>query len=162
GRDPDVAPRLRRRSRAQGPRRRAVGARARGALAPRGPHPRLRQQDRGLRVTTNFRAGVLLGLAVLVAAMWLSSIASKRLQLVASGSAALEPRRFEAPTYVAVGTGGTFENHLRLGPGAAVGLEDRVVLVDAGRGIAQALRRAQIPVEQPVVLLTSLSPESTL
>jgi ribonuclease BN (tRNA processing enzyme) len=64
---------------------------------------------------------------------------------------------------VTAGTGGTFENHLRLGPAVAVGLEQTVVLVDAGRAVAQALRRAEIPVTQPrVVLLTSLLPENVL
>jgi ribonuclease BN (tRNA processing enzyme) len=113
-------------------------------------------------VTTSFRTAVLAGLVVVLVAMWVLSFASKRLERVASGVAALEPRRFEELTFVAVGTGGTFENHLRLGPSAAVGLGETVLLVDAGRGTAQALRAAQIPVDQPVLLLTSLLPESTL
>ena len=113
-------------------------------------------------MTTQFRAAVLAGLAVLVVVMWGLSFASKRFEHVASGIAALEPRRFDGLTFVAVGTGGTFENHLRLGPCAAVGLGETIVAVDAGRGTAQALRRAEIPVAQPVVLLTSLLPESTL
>jgi ribonuclease BN (tRNA processing enzyme) len=113
-------------------------------------------------VTTNFRAAVLAGLVVVLVAMWGLSYASKRLEHVASGIAALAPRKFEALTFVAVGTGGTFENHLRLGPCAAVGLGETIVAVDAGRGTAQALRQAQIPVEQPVLLLTSVLPESTL
>jgi ribonuclease BN (tRNA processing enzyme) len=113
-------------------------------------------------VTTQFRAAVLAGLVVLVAVMWGLSYASKRLEYVAAGIAALEPRRFETLTFVAVGTGGTFENHQRLGPCAAVGLGEALVVVDLGRGAAQALRGARIPVEQPVVLLTSTLPESTL
>ena len=113
-------------------------------------------------MTTNFRAAVLLGLAVLVVVMWGLSFASKRLEHVSSGIAALPPRRFETLTFVAVGTGGTYENHLRLGPCAAVGLGETIVAVDAGRGTAQALRRSEIPVQQPAILLTSLLPESTL
>ena len=113
-------------------------------------------------MTTNFRAAVLLGLAVLVVVMWGLSFASKRLEHVASGIAALQPRKFETLTFVAVGTGGTYENHLRLGPCAAVGLAETIVAVDAGRGTAQALRRSEIPVQQPAILLTSLLPESTL
>ena len=109
------------------------------------------------------RAGVFVALLVVVAAMWGASFASKRLETVASGVVPLETRRFERLSVVTAGTGGTFENHLRLGPTVAVGLEDTVVLVDAGRGTAQALRRAEIPVAQPrVLLLTSLLPENVL
>jgi ribonuclease BN (tRNA processing enzyme) len=114
-------------------------------------------------VSTGARAVLLGVLVVLAAAIWASSFASKRLERVASGVAALAPRRFETLTVVAAGTGGSHENHLRLGPCVAVGLGQTVLLVDAGRGTAQALRRASIPVEQPAaVLLTSLLPENTL
>jgi ribonuclease BN (tRNA processing enzyme) len=114
-------------------------------------------------VSTQIRTGVLLALVVLLGAMWALSFASKRLEKVASGVAALPPRRFESLAVVAAGTGGTYENHLRLGPAIAVGLGDTLVLVDAGRGAAQALRRAGIPVEQPAaLLLTSLLPENVL
>ena len=56
-------------------------------------------------MTTNFRTAVLLGLAVLVAVMWGLTFASERLEHVASGIAALEPRRFETlkPTRPAFG-----------------------------------------------------------
>ena len=109
------------------------------------------------------RIGLLAVLLVLLAAMWAASFASRQLETVASGVAPLEPRRFERLSVVTVGTGGTFENHLRLGPAVAVGLEQTVVLVDAGRAVAQALRRSQIPVTQPrVVLLTSLLPENVV
>jgi ribonuclease BN (tRNA processing enzyme) len=114
-------------------------------------------------VSTQARALLLVGLIVLVAVMWGLSFASKRLERVAAGSAPLEPRSFGALTVVAAGTGGTYESHLRLGPCIAVGVGKTLVLVDAGRGTAQALRRAAIPVEQPqAVLLTSLLPENTL
>jgi ribonuclease BN (tRNA processing enzyme) len=114
-------------------------------------------------VSTQARALVLVGLILLGAMMWGVSFASKRLERVAAGSAPLEPRSFAAFTLVAAGTGGTYESHLRLGPCIAVGLGKTLVLVDAGRGAAQALRRAGIPVEQPqAVLLTSLLPENTL
>lgn len=109
------------------------------------------------------RVALLAGLAALVAVMWGLSFASRRLEAVAAGVAPLEPRRFDRLTAVAAGTGGTFENHLRLGPTVAVGLGDTVVLVDAGRATAQALRRAKVPVTQPrVVLLTSLLPENVV
>jgi ribonuclease BN (tRNA processing enzyme) len=114
-------------------------------------------------VSTHARALLLLGLVLLVGAMWTLSFASKRLEQVAAGAAPLEPRKFAGLTVVAAGTGGTFESHLRLGPCIAVGLGETLVLVDAGRGAAQALRKAGIPVEQPrAVLLTSLLPENTL
>jgi ribonuclease Z len=109
------------------------------------------------------RLGVLAALLVLVGAMWALSFASERLETVASGVAPLEAREFDRLTVLAAGTGGTFENHLRLGPTVVVGLGDTLVLVDAGRGTAQALRRAQVPVAQPrVVLVTSLLPENVL
>jgi ribonuclease Z len=45
----------------------------------------------------------------------------------------------------------------------ALGAGSDVVLVDAGRGVAEALRAAKIPPGQPgVVLLTSLLPENTV
>ena len=114
-------------------------------------------------MSTNARALLLVGLILLAGVMWALSFASKRLEQVAAGSAPLEPRRFGALTLVAAGTGGTYENHLRLGPCIGVGLGETLVLVDAGRGTAQALRHARIPVEQPrAVLLTSLLPENTL
>jgi ribonuclease BN (tRNA processing enzyme) len=109
------------------------------------------------------RIGVFVALVFVVGAMWALSFASRRLETVAAGVAPLEARRFDGLTAIAAGTGGTFENHLRLGPCVAVGLGDAVVLVDAGRGTAQALRRAGVPVAQPrVVLVTSLLPENVV
>jgi ribonuclease Z len=88
---------------------------------------------------------------------------SKRFEKVLSGVADLEPRSFETLTVITVGTGGTFENQWRRGPSTAVAKGDEVLLVDAGRGIAGALRAAEIPVHQPnTVLLTSLIPENTV
>jgi ribonuclease BN (tRNA processing enzyme) len=114
-------------------------------------------------VSTRARALVLVGLLAVLAVMWTLTFASRRLERVAAGVMPLEPRRFERLTAVAAGTGGTQENHLRLGPCLVVGLGEALVLVDAGRGSAQALRRARIPVEQPAaLLLTSLLPENTL
>ncbi len=109
------------------------------------------------------RLGVLAVLFVLVVVMWVMAWASKRFEAVAGGIAALEARKFETLSAVAVGTGGTFENHNRLGPAVAVGTSDAMVLVDAGRGVTQALRAAEIPVWQPShLVLTSLLPENTL
>lgn len=107
---------------------------------------------------------VVLGvLAVLVLGMWALAFVSKRMERVAAGVAPLEERVFEGLTLVPLGTGGSFENPQRLGPSVAVGADRTVVLVDAGRGVAEALRAAAIPVDQPAaVLLTSLLPENTV
>jgi ribonuclease BN (tRNA processing enzyme) len=108
---------------------------------------------------------VLLFLAALVglAAVWTFSCVSKRFEQVAAGAVPLENRSFPRFTVVTVGSGGTFENHRRLGPAVVVARGERMVLVDAGRAVAQALRAAEIPVQQPeAVLLTSLLPENTL
>lgn len=94
-----------------------------------------------------------------IAGTWLS----QRMTEAAQGIAALEPRRFESLTVIAVGTGGAYENPLRRGPSVAVGLADQLVLIDAGRGVAEGLRAASIPVVQPrTVFLTSLLAENTV
>jgi ribonuclease Z len=109
------------------------------------------------------RAMLLLVLALIVGVTWVFAIVSKRFEKVVSGIADLEPRSFENLTVITVGTGGTFENQWRMGPSTAVAMGDEVLLVDAGRGIAGALRAAEIPVRQPnTVLLTSLLPENTV
>jgi len=111
----------------------------------------------------NARAILLLVLALIVGVTWAFAIVSKRFEKVLSGVADLEPRSFETLTVITVGTGGTFENQWRRGPSTAVAKGDEVLLVDAGRGIAGALRAAEIPVHQPnTVLLTSLIPENTV
>ena len=102
-------------------------------------------------------------LVAVVIAMWVFAFLSKRFEKVAAGVAALSPAEFERFTLVTLGSGGTFENHWRRGPALAVGLARDVVLVDAGRGVTEALRAAAIPVEQPrVVLLTSLAAENVV
>ena len=109
------------------------------------------------------RALLFLVLALLVGATWVFAAVSKRFERVLSGVVELEPRVFETLTVITVGTGGTFENQWRLGPSTAVAKGEEVLLVDAGRGIAGALRAAEIPVHQPnTVLLTSLIPENTV
>lgn len=106
--------------------------------------------------------GLLLALAVGIAS-WFVTCAAWRFDQVAAGVMPLDPREFERLTLVAVGTGGAHENHLRRGPATAVGQGSAVLLVDAGRGVADGLRQATIPVSQPdAVLLTNLLPENTL
>ena len=50
-----------------------------------------------------------------------------------------------------------------MGPSTAIIHGETIVLVDAGRGVAEALRSAKIPLDQPaLVLLTNLLPLNTL
>jgi ribonuclease BN (tRNA processing enzyme) len=114
-------------------------------------------------VGPNLRLIVLLGMAVLVALMWVFSFVTKRFEHVAAGVAALELREFDALTVVTLGTGGTFENHRRSGPSLAVAVDQQVLLIDAGRGVAAALRAAAIPADQPRdLLISSLQSENVL
>ena len=112
---------------------------------------------------TNVRVfGLLIALAVGIAS-WALTCAAWRFDEVAAGVLPLEPREFGRLTVVTLGTGGAYENHLRRGPATAVAVGSDVVLVDAGRSVAEALRAAEIPVSQPgTLLLTHLLPENTL
>jgi ribonuclease Z len=106
---------------------------------------------------------LLFALLAVVLASWFSTCLSWRYEDVAAGVEALESRRFERLTLVTLGTGGAFENHLRQGPTTAVGAGGRVVLVDAGRAVAERLRAAAIPVAQPdTVFVTRLLPENVV
>jgi ribonuclease Z len=105
---------------------------------------------------------LVLGVVSLMAGVFLSC-QMWRYRELAEGIAWLEDRHFERATLIAVGTGGAAENFRRLGPATAIGVGARVLLVDAGRGVADALRHCAIPIAQPdTVLLTSLLPENTL
>ena len=77
--------------------------------------------------------------------------------------APLDPYEFEELSVVTVGTGNAHENPNRHGPSTAIGLGRTVVLVDVGRGIAEGLRSAKIPLDQPtLVVLTNLLPVNTI
>lgn len=105
---------------------------------------------------------LLLGVVSLVASLFFTCQGFRYREL-AQGIAWMPDRTFGQPIVIAVGTGATHENPNRLGPVTAIGAGTRVVLVDAGRGIAEALRHCSIPVAQPdTVLLTSLHPENTV
>ncbi len=108
----------------------------------------------------------LLGLFIAIAvgaASWLLTCAAWKYDRVTAGFLPLAPRRFEQLTVVTLGTAGAAEDHNRRGTSIAAGAGEELVLVDAGRGVAEALRAASIPVGQPaVVLLTSLLPENTV
>jgi ribonuclease BN (tRNA processing enzyme) len=86
-----------------------------------------------------------------------------QLDRVSAGVLPLETRRFERLTLVTLGTAGAAEDHNRRGTSIAAGVGEQILLVDAGRGLAEALRAAEIPVDQPLALLvTSLLPENTV
>jgi ribonuclease Z len=112
---------------------------------------------------TQFRiVGFLLALVVALAG-WGLTCAAWRFDRVAAGVVPLEPRDFEHLTLLTLGTGGTHEDQNRRGPATAVALGRDVVLVDAGRSVAESLRAGKIPISQPhTVLLSSLMPENTL
>ncbi len=109
-----------------------------------------------------FRVVALFVVLAVVVASWALTCAAWRADRVMAGVLPLELRRFDALVIVTLGTGGAHENPRRLGPALAVARGERVVLVDAGRGVAEALRAARIPTRQPdTVHLTSLLPENT-
>jgi ribonuclease Z len=109
------------------------------------------------------RALALIVITVVLVGGWAAAFVMWRAAEIGEIVGPIEPRDFEQLTIVNVGTGGKYENPERLGPSTAVGLDDRVWLVDAGRGLAPALRKARIPVDQPqVVVLTHLMPENLL
>lgn len=95
-------------------------------------------------------------------ASWALTCVAWRADRIIAGVVPLDPRAFERLTLVTAGTGGAYENPNRLGPALVVGLGDRLAVVDAGRGVAEALRASKIPAEQPhTIYLTALLPENT-
>jgi ribonuclease Z len=93
---------------------------------------------------------------------WLMTYGAWQYQKVAAGVVPIETRSYPRLTLVAVGTGGAYENPDRRGPSTAVAAGPRILLVDAGRSVAEGLRNATISVAQPdTVLLTNLLPENT-
>jgi ribonuclease Z len=111
---------------------------------------------------TQLRVALLLVVLAVVVASWALTCAAWRADRVVAGVVPLDLRRFDAFTVVTIGTGGERENPRRLGPATALARGERVALVDAGYGVAEALRAARIPARQPdTVYLTSLLPENT-
>jgi len=107
---------------------------------------------------------VLIALALTTALLgWGTSYLTTRFKHIAADLQWLEPREFPGLAVIAVGTGTEYENPHRLGPATLVGSGARAVLVDAGRGVAEDLRSARVPVVQPdTVFLTRLTPENTV
>jgi len=107
------------------------------------------------RVALLVVAGILA--VVAIGGTWLAN----RMADAARAIEFLPPRELETFTAIFVGTGGAHENPRRRGPALAVGRGRDLLLVDAGRGVAEGLRAAGIPPHQPrTVLLTSLLPDS--
>jgi ribonuclease Z len=104
------------------------------------------------------------GLALAVGVMsWVLTCAAWRFDQVSAGFLPLEPRKFERFTVVVLGTAAAGEDPSRRGTSIAAGIGAEVILVDAGRGVAEGLRAAKIPPSQPdLVLFTSLLPENTV
>lgn len=104
--------------------------------------------------------------AILMAVMgvsWAASCVIYRAAEIGELVAPIDERNSHHLAAIIVGSGTGFENPERAGPSVAIGWEKRMLLVDTGRGIAEALRSASIPLAQPeAVLLTSLLPENTV
>jgi ribonuclease Z len=112
---------------------------------------------------TNIR---LVGLGIVFAiavASWGLTCAAWRFDRVAAGVVPLDPREFARMTVVVIGSGGPHPDPNRRGPAVALAAGKDVLLVDAGRGVAEGLRSAKLPVTQPgIVLLSSLLPENAV
>jgi ribonuclease BN (tRNA processing enzyme) len=109
----------------------------------------------------NFRVVGLFIVLGVVTFSWLMTFGAWQYQKVAAGVVPIETRSYPRLTLVTVGTGGAYENPDRGGPATAVAAGSRILLVDAGRAVAEGLRNATISVAQPdTVLLTNLLPEN--
>ncbi len=110
-----------------------------------------------------FRLFALFIVAAVAAAGWALTCGAWQLEREVDRVGPLDPREFARFTVITVGTGGAHENPARRGPATAIAVGDQIVLVDAGRAVADALRLSLIPVAQPgTVYLTSLLPENTV
>ena len=94
---------------------------------------------------------------------WVGAAVLWRAAEMAEIVAPLDPYEFEELSVVTIGTGGHLENPNRHGPSTAIGLGRDIILVDAGRGVAEGLRSAKVPLNQPsLVVLTNLLPFNTM
>eukprot|EP00919_Chromeraceae_sp_WS-2016_P040682 GHVR01097080.1.p1 GENE.GHVR01097080.1~~GHVR01097080.1.p1 ORF type:complete len:328 (+),score=44.79 GHVR01097080.1:40-1023(+) len=107
-----------------------------------------------------FFLGLLLAILVLA---WVGACGLWRAAEMAEIVAPIDEAAYEGLSVVTVGTGSANENPERRGPSTIIGFRNTLVLVDAGRGIAEGLRSAQIPLDQPTTLvLTNLLPVNTM
>jgi len=110
-----------------------------------------------------FRIASIFVVAAIAAMAWMLTCGAWRLEEEVDRVGPLDPRSYARLTVITLGTGDRHENPVRRGPATAIGLGERIVLVDAGRALADALRLARIPVQQPeAVYLTSLLPENVV
>ncbi|HEY8122426.1 MAG TPA: hypothetical protein VII78_13980 [Myxococcota bacterium] len=113
-------------------------------------------------MNTDTRAGLLVGMLVLLAAIWALAFLSKHFERAAGAVAPIAEIEPEVLSILVVGSGGTFENPERRGPALLAGRGKDLALFDAGRGAADGLRKAVVPVQQArVVFLSSLLPENS-
>ena len=107
-----------------------------------------------------FFLAMVLGILVLA---WLGAGVLWRAAELSEIVAPIDQQAFEELNVITVGTGNEYENPERHGPSTAIGLGHTIVLVDAGRGVAEGLRSARIPLDQPkLILLTNLLPLNTM
>lgn len=103
---------------------------------------------------------LVLGILILA---WVGAGVLWRAAEMAEIVAPLDVFEFEKLSAVTIGTGTEYENPTRHGPSTAIGLGRSVVLVDVGRGVAEGLRSAKIPLDQPsLVVLSNLLPFNTM
>ena len=111
----------------------------------------------------NLRLVLIFGLMAVIAIAWSASFVVLRAAELGALVAPLEDRHFPALTVVAVGTGRDYETPERLGPSTALAWGSNIVLIDAGRGLSEALRKSAIPVKQPrLILLSNVLPVNTV
>lgn len=111
----------------------------------------------------NARVILLVILIVVMAISWAATFVIFRAAELGELLAPIDPVDSGEFRVTVVGSGSGYENPERLGPCIAIGWNDHIVLVDAGRGIAEALRNARIPLAQPdTVLISNLMPENTV
>jgi len=104
--------------------------------------------------------GIVFGILLLA---WLGAGVLWRAAEMSEIVAPIDRQAYNELSVITVGTGNEYENPERRGPSTAIGLGHTIVLVDAGRGVAEGLRTAKIPLDQPsVVFLTNLLPLNTM
>lgn len=102
-------------------------------------------------------------LALMLLVGWIGACVVLRAATVGEMVMPLDPLSFDQLEVITAGTGSAYENPERLGPSTAIGWDSHIVLVDAGRGSAEALRLSKIPVSQPTtIFLTHLLPYNTV
>jgi ribonuclease BN (tRNA processing enzyme) len=111
----------------------------------------------------NARLVLLVILVLVMTVSWVSTCVIFRAAELGELLAPIDPVDSGAFRVTVVGSGSGYENPERMGPCLAIGWNEHIVLLDVGRGVAEALRTARIPLAQPdTILLSSLMPENTV